>query len=89
MDKRILISGWCDVDDEFLAENLKKVFSVLETQEQVALHNDMVRQIQDIVEPQYIRDFLKTVSRYLKNRPKDYLRGIASTIRQYAMKGNM
>ena len=89
MDKRVLIRAWCDTDEEFLAENLKKIFCVLETQEEIALHNDMVRQVQDMVEPYPVRDFLKTIARYLKNRPRNYLRGMASIIKQFAMKGNL
>ena len=88
MDKRILTRGWCDINEDFFAENLKKVFCIIETPEEIALHNDMVRQIQILVEPHPVNDFLKSVARRLKNRPKDYLRVMASLIKQFAMKSS-
>ena len=87
MNRKTLIRGWCDTSDEFLAENLKKIFSELTTPEDIALHNDMVRQIHDMVEVGTVEGFLIDVARYLKQRPKKYLRGIAGRIKQYSMKG--
>lgn len=87
MDRKILVRGWCETSDEFLAENLKKIFCELTTPEDIALHNDMVRQIHDMVEIGTVEDFLIRVARYLKQRPKNYLKGIANLIKEYSMKG--
>ncbi len=77
-----------DSNDNSFAENLKKVFCIIESPEQIALHNDMVYQIKALIgDNENTKEFRKRVAVNLKNRPKNYLKSIASLIKQYAMKG--
>jgi hypothetical protein len=77
--KKIIIKGYSQAGDDFLALKLKKVFAVLTTPEEVALHNDMVRDIQAMVVD--YDDFGKSVARIILSIPKNFLLRVANLIR--------
>ena len=85
MNKEEIIRGWTSTTDEFMAYQLKKVFSVLNTPEDVALHNDMVEQIQTMIDD--TDGFLKAVARLIKKGPKDFLINLSKLIKNYSLKG--
>lgn len=83
--KKELIRGWTSTTDEFMADQLKKVFSVLKTPEDVALHNDMAEQIQIMIDD--TDGFLKDVARLVKRGPRNFLTTLARLIKNYSLKG--
>ena len=69
--------------NEFVAEKLKKVFQVLKTPADVALHNDMVEDIQMMVDP---NSLTTGVARILVSKPKNFLLSIAELIRNLSLR---
>jgi hypothetical protein len=76
---KIIIRGYSQAGDEFLAEKLKKIFSELTTPEDVALHNDMLKDIQAMVGGDGA-ELRKAVARMLLTRPRKFLQNVANTI---------
>ena len=85
--KKVIIRGWNDAGEIFLAEKLKKVFCLLDTPEDVALHNDMVEDVMIMVgdKPNYFR---RIVARIILSKPGDYLRRIAHFTLNLSKKGS-
>jgi len=79
MNKRVIIRGWHNSGEDFLAENLKKVFSILNSQGEVELHNDMVRNIQVMMGDDG-SNFRKGVAGILVKKPKNFLLSVANLI---------
>ena len=73
-----LIKAYTQAGEEFVADRLKKVFCEIENQNDIALHNDMVREIQVMIGPP--GDFLRSVSRLLISRPKNFMLGVGSLV---------
>ena len=86
-DKKVTARGWCG-DEDFLAEKLKKIFVIIETDDERSLHNDMVDDVMMMVgnaeDPKNralrYNYFLKGVARIISNKPKDFLRRVARFI---------
>ena len=84
MSNKTIIKGYSQAGDEFLAEKLKKVFQVLNTPADVALHNDMVEDIQMMVAD---ANSLRTnVARILVSKPKNFLLNVAELIRNLSLR---
>lgn len=83
-DNRAIIKGYSQAGDDFLAEKLKKVFMILRTPEDMALHNDMVRDIQLMVED--ADSLRKSVARILIGNPRNFLSSVARLIRNLSLR---
>lgn len=83
--EQTIIRGYSQAGEEFLAGKLRKIFSELSTPEDVALHNDMLRDIQTVVGGDG-GDLRKAVARILIARPKNFLRSVARTIIELSLR---
>uniref|UniRef100_A0A6M3KLZ0 Uncharacterized protein n=1 Tax=viral metagenome TaxID=1070528 RepID=A0A6M3KLZ0_9ZZZZ len=84
-DKKILIQGYNRAGDDFLAEKLKKIFDILETQEKVVLHNDMVRDVMFMVGGDG-KDLRKGVARMLMTGTRNLFVEMAGLIRNLSLR---
>lgn len=64
-DGQITIRGYSQAGDDFLALKLRKIFMNLVTPEDVALHNDMLMDIQTMIGEGNADEFRKSVARTL------------------------
>ena len=71
--------------DEFLAEQLKHVFCVLDTPQKVERHNFMMEQVQLMV-PGDAFDLRIGIARILLNKPRNGLRAISGLIQELLMR---
>lgn len=89
-DDQIIIQGWDQGGEEFLALKLKKVFCLLETPQEVEMHNDMIRDIQimtaDFEGDNQSLTVRKAVARILLSRPRKFLHSVANTIIQLSIR---
>lgn len=79
-ESQILIKGWHDSGEEFLALKLKKIFMVLENPNDVALHNDMIMDLTTMLGNINAKHFRWEVARIVLSKPRNFLRSVASLI---------
>ena len=89
MAKRAWLEAYQRAGDKFLAGRLESVFKVLETPEDIALHNDMIREINmllmhDKTDRQWF--ILRLAGAILKG-PGDFMKVAAGWLRLAAQKG--
>ena len=79
--KQTLMKGWHNGGDEFLAEQLRHIFCMLDTPRKVERHNFMMEQIQLMV-PGDALDLRTGIAKLLLNRPRNALRAVSGFIRE-------
>ena len=89
MAKRAWLEAYQRAGDKFLAGRLESVFKVLETPEDIALHNDMVREINMLLmhEKSSRQWFILRISGVLLHSTGDFYRKVAANLRLAAQKG--
>ena len=88
-NQRFYLEAYQRAGDRFLAARLECVFKVLETPEDIALHNDMVREINALMmhEKSTKQWFILRVAGVILTRSGDFYRMVASNLRLAAQKG--
>ena len=85
----VMQKGYQQAGAEFLAWRLQRVFARIDNAEDQALHNDLVRDISEIIKGKE-HSFLKTLAEdmiYIKvNRRKRFLVRLAGRILNYGMR---
>ena len=84
--KQIIIRGWHNAGEAFLAEKLTKIFCELTTPEDVALHNDMVRDLHLMVGFDNRESFWMDIAKIVLNKPRNFLRSVANHITNLSMR---
>jgi len=87
---KVLIKGYSQAGEEFLAHQLwrKGIFKVLTTPEDVALHNEMVSEIQSMIGDGQSESLYKFTAKALIIRPKNFLYGIAMHIKNLSLRNS-
>jgi hypothetical protein len=89
MAQRHWLDAYQRAGDQFLAGRLESVFKILETPEDVALHNDMIREINMLLmhDKQMRQWFILRLAGAILKGPGDLLKCAAGWIRLAANKG--
>ena len=89
MNQRFYLEAYQRAGDRFLAARLECVFKVLETPEDIALHNDMVKEISALLmHEKYTKQwFIHRVAGVILHKTGDFYRMVASNLRLAAQKG--
>ncbi len=80
-DRNAIIRGYNQAGDDFLANDLRKIFMLIETADDKALHNDMIRRIQKMIGDVGVNDLRTSVAKMLLNRSGEFLRNLAKLIK--------
>ncbi|MDD5010497.1 MAG: hypothetical protein PHQ00_00065 [Phycisphaerae bacterium] len=83
-----LVRGYQCAGSDFLAYKLKRLFMIIETPEDIALHNDILGDVLVMIEPDPAT-FMKAFADMLIEResiPKGFLRKIADKILEISLK---
>ncbi len=93
--KKRLIMGYQGAGIGFLADRLERLFARIETPEDIALHNDIAKEIATMVaneklyikqEERFLRD-VATIILYCERPKKRWLFDIAGKVLEFGMKG--
>ncbi len=83
---KIIIQGYTQAGDDFLAHKLRKVFMLLTTPDEVAEHNDMIRDIQIMVGDIGVEDLRRGMAKTLINGSREFLRDVARHIKNLSLR---
>lgn len=83
---QIIIHGYARAGDDFLAHKLRKVFTLLKTPEDMALHNDMIRDIQSMIGDVGANDLRRSTAGMLINRSENFLLRVANRIKNLSVR---
>ncbi len=86
-DRNTIIRGYNQAGDDFLANDLREIFMLIETADDKALHNDMVRRIQKMIGDVGVNDLRTSVARMLLNRSGEFLLNLAKLIKNLSVRG--